>query len=182
MSRRVALLGLSGVGKTTMLNRLSALIEFTHLEASTLIKAEQARRSIATQSSERLRTGPVIENQGLLIAGFSYEAASIGGPIVFDGHSVIDGANGLIEIPIEVFAALGLQAISVLQAEPADILARRLSDRARLRPARSVEALAEHQTKAINVARAIANKLNLQFELLRTDEETKLATLIRGEG
>ena len=144
MSRRIALLGLSGVGKTTMLNRLSGQVAFTHLEASRLIKAEQARRSIAAQSSEALRTGPVLDNQALLVAGFKHEARSIDGSIVFDGHSVIDGGNGLIKIPADVFASLELQAICVLQAAPADILARRRGDAARTRPARSVDALAEH--------------------------------------
>ena len=165
-----------------MLRRIAGRVEFTHLEASRLIKAEQARRSIAAQSSEALRTGPVLDNQALLVAGFLQEAASIGGPVVFDGHSVIDGGDGLIEIPTEVFAALGLQAICVLQAEPAAILARRQSDGARLRPNRSIEALAEHQIKAIDVARATAERLKHPFELLRNEDEAKLAALICGDG
>ncbi|WP_264606398.1 ATP-binding protein [Sphingobium sp. B2D3C] len=180
MSRRVALLGLSGVGKTTLLNRLSDKLAFTHLEASRLIKAEQARRSVAAQSSEALRTGPVLDNQALLVAGFQHEARSIDGAIVFDGHSVIDGGNGLIEIPADVFAALELDAICILQAAPAEILLRRQGDSARLRPVRSEEALAEHQEKATKVARAIAEQLNVPFALLGNADETKLAALIRG--
>lgn len=180
MSRRIALLGLSGVGKTTMLNRLSGQIAFTHLEASRLIKAEQARRSMAVQSSEALRTGAVLNNQTLLVAGFKHEAQAIDGSIVFDGHSVIDGGNGLIKIPADVFACLELQAICVLQAAPDDILARRRSDAARLRPTRSVDALAEHQEMAIEVARAIAEQLVLPFSLLGNEDEEKLAALIRG--
>lgn len=180
MSRRIALLGLSGVGKTTMLNRLSGRVAFTHLEASRLIKAEQARRSIVAQSSEALRTGPVLDNQALLVAGFKHEARTIDGSIVFDGHSVIDGGNGLIKIPVDVFAPLEIQAICILQAPPADILARRQGDTARARPARSANALAEHQELAIEVARAIAEQLNLPFSLLRNQDEAKLVALIRG--
>lgn len=180
MNRRIALLGLSGVGKTTMLNRLAREVEFTHLEASRLIKAEQARRSIAAHSSEALRTGPVIDNQALLVAGFKHEARSIDGSIVFDGHSVIDGGNGLIEIPADVFASLELQAICVLQAAPAAILTRRQGDTTRLRPTRSVDALAAHQEKAIKVGRAIAEQLNVPFSLLGNEDEAKLTALIRG--
>lgn len=180
MSRRVALLGLSGVGKTTLLMRLSGKLAFTHLEASRLIKAEQARRSVSAQSSETLRTGPVLDNQALLIAGFQREARSIDGAIVFDGHSVVDGGNGLIEIPAEVFAALELNAICILQATPAEILARRQSDSTRLRPARSAEVIAAHQKIATKVARAIAEQLNLPFALIGNADETKLAALICG--
>lgn len=165
-----------------MLNRLAGQIEFTHLEASKLIKAEQVRRSITAQSSEALRTGPVLDNQALLIAGFENEAASISGNIVFDGHSLIDGNSGLIEIPVEVFAALDLDAICVLHAEPADILAHRLRDGTRQRPLRSIEELSEHQARAIYVARAIALQLNYPFELLCLGEESKLVALIRGYG
>ena len=180
MSRRVALLGLSGVGKTTLLNKLSAKLAFTHLEASRLIKAEQVRRSLAAQSSEALRTGPVLDNQALLIAGFQHETRFIEGAIVFDGHSVIDGGNALIEIPADVFAALELNAICILQAAPSEILARRQGDSARLRPARSEKELAEHQAEAIRVARAIAEELGLPFELIGNADETKLAALILG--
>lgn len=163
-----------------MLKRLSGKLAFTHLEASHLIKAEQARRSIAEQSSEALRTGPVLDNQALLIAGFHHEARSIDGTIVFDGHSVIDGGSGLIEIPADVFAALQLDAICILQATPAEILSRRQGDSARRRPARSEEALAEHQEKATKVGRAIAKQLNLPFALIGNGDETKLAALICG--
>lgn len=164
-----------------MLNRLAGRIEFVHLEASQLIKAEQSRRSTVAQSSEELRTGPVLDNQALLIAGFNYEAPSIHGPVVFDGHSVIDDGGGLIEIPAEVFAALGLQAICVLQAEPADILTRRQGDGVRPRPMRSIEELSAHQRKGIDVARSIAERLNYPFELLCNEDESKLVALIRGE-
>ena len=153
---------------------------FTHLEASLLIKAEQARRSIAAQSSEALRTGPVLDNQALLVAGFKQGARFSDGSIVFDGHSVIDGGNRLIKIPADVFASLEFQAICILQAAPADILARRQGDTARPRPARSADALAEHQEKATGVARAIAEKLNLPFSLFGNEDEVKLAALIRG--
>lgn len=180
MSRRIALLGLSGVGKTTMLSRLSGRVAFTHLEASRLIKAEQARRSIAAQSSEALRTGPVLDNQVLLVAGFKYEARRVDGPIVFDGHSVVDGGNGLIRIPPDVFASLELHAICVLHAPPTEIITRRLGDTGRLRPAQSAATLAEHQNEAIEVAQEIAEQLNLPFSLLSTADEAKLAAIIRG--
>lgn len=163
-----------------MLRVVAAKVDFAHLEASRLIKNEQARRSMASQSSEALRTGPVLDNQTLLIAGFSHEAASIDRPIVFDGHSVIDGRDGLIEIPIEVFAALGLDAICFLQAEPSKIFAQRHADVGRTRPARTIAALEEHQARAIAVARAIADALECPLVLITSHDHSTLATIIAG--
>jgi adenylate kinase len=123
----------------------------------------------------------VLDNQALLIAGFKYEAASTDLPIVFDGHSVIDGRDGLIEIPTEVFSALGLDAICFLQAEPSDIFVRRQSDMARPRPARTVEALGEHQKRAIALAMRIADRLDCPFSLITNEDSAKLIAFIAGQ-
>ena len=54
---RIALVGLSGVGKSTYLRKLAKQISFTHLEASTLIKEEIHSRRAEERTSEALRTG-----------------------------------------------------------------------------------------------------------------------------
>jgi adenylate kinase family enzyme len=52
----IAVLGLSGVGKTMLVNRVSEQKELLHLTASDLIKARLA------QTSEQLRKGAVADN------------------------------------------------------------------------------------------------------------------------
>lgn len=178
--RRTALLGLSGVGKSTLLRALAERVAFMHLQASDLIKAEQAYRDAQPQSSEALRTGAVLENQALLIAGFHRASKSATTPIVFDGHSIIDGRDGLIEIPGEVFAALDLAAISFLQAAPATIAARRSHDIVRQRPLRDEATLAEHQERAITVARRAAGEIGCPFQILMSDDIGIIERLIVG--
>lgn len=178
--RRIALLGLSGVGKSTFLRALAEKVAFMHLQASDLIKAEHAYRHAQPQSSEALRTGAVLENQALLIAGFHRAAASATAPIVFDGHSVIDGRDGLIEIPGAVFAALDLAAISFLQADPATIAARRSQDTVRQRPLRDEVTLAKHQERAITVARRAADAIGCPFQTLMSDDIEIMERLIVG--
>ncbi|USU11443.1 AAA family ATPase [Sphingomonadaceae bacterium OTU29THOMA1] len=177
---RIALLGLSGVGKSTLLRALTGKIAFMHLQASDLIKAEQAYRHSQPQSSEALRTGAVLENQALLIAGFHRAAERATAPIVFDGHSVIDSGDGLIEIPGEFFAALDLAAISFLQADPATIAARQSHDSDRQRPLRDEATLAEHQERAITVARRAADAIGCPFQLLISDDIGIIERLIIG--
>lgn len=163
MIRRVALLGLSGVGKSTLIERLNARRPVLHLQASALIKAEQAHREQRFEDSESLRLGAVVDNQALMVAAFRRAAADAALPIVFDGHSVIDGRDGLVEIPSSVFAELEMASIFYLTADPDAIAARRLADAARERPKRTVKVLAEHQRFAHDAARRIAQEIGCPF-------------------
>lgn len=175
---RIAVLGLSGVGKSTLLRGLAQHVAFTHLQAGELIKIEQAFRAELPQSSEELRIGPVLDNQALLVAGFLRVAAQTELPIIFDGHSVIDGRDGLIEIPTEVFRALNLNAICFLHAAPSDIAIRRLRDLSRQRPCRHEQELDEHQQIAIAAARRIANELGCPFHLVTSDDHDMIVHMI----
>lgn len=175
----MALLGLSGVGKSTLIGQVAERVPLLHLQASTLIKAEQAHRAQAQHTSEALRTGPVLDNQALMIAAFDRLTKMATLPVVFDGHSVIDGRNGLLEIPSAVFAALGLDAICILTANPSTILERRRHDIARERPPRDVDALAAQQALAIAAAQRIASDLNCPFYQLETDGRARLIQLLR---
>lgn len=67
MKRRIAILGLSGVGKSTLIGKIRDTVPLLHLQASALIKAEQAHREKSPDSSEALRTGAVIDNQLLMV-------------------------------------------------------------------------------------------------------------------
>ncbi|AYO81762.1 ATP-binding protein [Methylobacterium brachiatum] len=156
MTKKVALLGLSGVGKTTFVARIQERLPVLHLQASALIKTEQARVAAHSDSSEALRLGAVLDNQSLMIAAFRRISATATLPVIFDAHSVIDGRNGLVEIPSEVFSPLGLAAIFFLKADPIIIAQRRLIDTGRDRPIRTSDLLAEHQAIAQAAAERIA--------------------------
>lgn len=94
----VALVGLSGVGKSTLLGEIARSVPFCHFQASNLIKAERARSTSRETSSEELRLGPVLDNQALLISSFTRATRDVVGLVVFDGHIIIDGLFGLTEI------------------------------------------------------------------------------------
>jgi adenylate kinase len=163
MSTRIALLGLSGVGKSTLIRQLNAVAPVVHLQASALIKGEQSHRAQQPSSSEALRGGPVLANQNLLVAAFEREAAAVSLPIILDGHSIIDGRDGIVEIPSSVFAALGLSTICFLSVHPGVIAARRLGDKTRTRPFLDLESIAQHQAMAWNAAKKIAADLQCPF-------------------
>lgn len=169
MTKRIAILGLSGVGKSTLIARIREVVPLLHLQASSLIKAEQAYRSQGPDSSEALRTGAVIDNQALMIAAFQREAGTTDLPIIFDGHSVIDGRDGLIEIPSSVFCELGLNGIYFLAADPSVIAERRRTDIGRDRPYRDVATLQKHQEVAAEAARRIALEIGCPYIHISND-------------
>lgn len=166
MKRRIAILGLSGVGKSTLIGKIRETVPLLHLQASALIKAEQAHRKKSPDSSEALRIGAVMDNQSLMIAAYRREAAATDLPIVFDGHSIVDGRDGPIEIPASIFAALELDAIFYMSAEPHLIAERRRADVSRERPHRDIPTLEQHQHLAEATARLIADAIGCPFILI----------------
>ncbi|WP_375459215.1 ATP-binding protein [uncultured Enterovirga sp.] len=179
MRRVVALVGLSGVGKSTLVRRLVEQIPLLHLQASDLIKAEQARRQTTASSSEELRTGPVLDNQQLLIDGFARASASVDGLVLFDGHAVIFGDASVTDVPSSVFAALTCEQILMIWAEPGAILQRRLNDTRRIRPELDAGLLEQQQRRAGEAAARIASELGIPFACFSSEDVHAVVEALR---
>ena len=163
--RVIAIVGLSGVGKSTLIAAVSDHTPFLHLQASALIKAEQEFRASLKQNSEELRLGAVLSNQSLLVAAFLRATKDVTGLVVFDSHTLIDGKDGLVQIPASVFADVGCKHMAVILDEPSKISDRRRTDVARSRPFPPESALAEHQELALKAARRIAQALSIPITI-----------------
>jgi adenylate kinase len=109
----LAIVGLSGVGKSTLIGQFEKELPLRHFTASELIKSELALHEFQVATSEELRLGPVVDNQVLLGSAFARRTEGLEGLVVLDGHVVIDGASGLVDIPASVFAGLGVQHMLV---------------------------------------------------------------------
>ncbi|UAL10159.1 ATP-binding protein [Caulobacter segnis] len=161
MAPVVAMFGLSGVGKGWIASQLSAQRpEVLHLEASALMRA--AMRT----TGEALRTAPadvVRDNQAKLVATFQIaREAAPDRPVLFDGHSIIDNDQQLVDVPLSAVAGLAPNLVAFVHDDPVALRARRLAD-ARFRPDRSVETLAHQQARAEAVARNYAIELKVPF-------------------
>jgi adenylate kinase len=180
--RVIALVGLSGVGKSTLLREAAHDVSLRHLQASELIKAELRAAASHSASSEDLRLGSVLDNQSLLISGFARATSDFPDLVVFDGHTIIDGANGLIEIPADVFAALQISHIVFLEGNPDQIVLQRRNDTTRSRPILSPEELAYQQRLAIAVAKRISQDLGVPLTMIGTWDPNVLRAVLRDEG
>lgn len=176
MKRVFALVGLSGVGKSTLIRAVHDHLPLLHLQASNLIKEEQARQNAAISSSEQLRLGPVLDNQQLLVNGFAHASAEAVGLVIFDGHAVIFGEDTATEIPSDVFRSLGCERIIMVEADPKVIRTRRATDPHRARPDLKTEVLDRQQRLARQVAERIATDLSIDFQLLQSGDINQAIT------
>ena len=166
----IAVVGLSGVGKSTLIRGVSAGRAVQHLQASALIQAEQARSALKVESPEALRLGPVLDNQALLVAAFHRLVQPKPDLVLLDGHVLIDGRDGLVAIPSDTFAAVGCEAMILLRDAPDRILARRRADTGRPRPYRSALELASQQQLASSIADGICRTLGIPLYVVTPDE------------
>lgn len=179
--RTIGLVGISGVGKSHMIRSLENICEFQHLQASDLIKKEMARQRGLRTSSEDLRLGEIKDNQKLLVDGF-WRAVSREGPLVlFDGHTIIDGAAGVTSIPTSVFRDLGIGMLVFIQA-PSDVIVTQRKNDARVRPERNSETIGQHQTVALRAADLIAAELSIPLHVIGRNDAGLLQDLIFAEG
>jgi adenylate kinase len=177
MSRAIAFVGLSGVGKSTLIRSLAERIELQHLSAGSLIGEEKARLQEALNHDE-LRFADIAANQQLLIDGFNRTRNNHAALVVLDGHTVIDTNLKLEAIPAWVFQAIGIESFIFLRADPAEILKRRISDTTRTRPMISVTKIAMHQTFAIEVTQACAAELSIPCHIVDTEDVNSILGIL----
>mgnify|MGYP005989101789 CR=1 FL=1 len=175
--RVVAFTGISGVGKTTFLKKLTKQMVFQHVTGGSLIAAA---RNAATDSRDELRYADLGENQRLLIEGFALESDANVEVIIVDGHAVIDDGVRLMKISSDVFKAIGVMAMVHLEADPTRIAKNRSKDKGRSRPSYDADMLGTHQDMSRKSARSIAEKLRVGFHIVTHDDVTHLATLLEG--
>lgn len=163
----IAVVGISGVGKTTFLKRLACEIKFQHLTAGTLISVG---RSLGKEDRDKLRLSDIDENQRLLIGGFHHAKDQNCPFIIMDGHVVIDTGSKLERISSDIFDALGIDAMVHLVADPKHLFDHRLNDTDRKRPALSEQQLKEHQDTSLQAAQEVCEALDIPWIKLTADE------------
>ena len=174
----MAIVGVSGVGKSTLLHNLSKRLEFQHLQASVLIKEQIRFETGEGVIHDDLRKVNIDENQRLLISGFQRCTAQSTGLIVLDAHTLIDTPSGFVEIPPAVFQAMGVSRFIFIYASAEDIGVRREADSSRARPTRSVVELATQQNAAQLAAFTCALALNLPLHVVSASDTLLVERLL----
>lgn len=155
----VAVAGLSGVGKSTLLTRLKSAIPMQVLQASALIKEARTLRDGQNLTLDALRGADLDENQKLLAQGFARRVDRAAPLVVLDCHTIIETPSGIVRIDPRVFAPMNVRAMVFLEDEPEQIARRRRNDTTRRRP--SAQNLGSVQAEAMQQACTIAAELSI---------------------
>jgi len=174
-----AVFGVSGVGKSWLISHFGETTEIAHAQASQLLSEARAEITGRMESQEELRQGAVLDNQALLIEAFSRFRAATTKPIIFDGHSVIDTGEQLLEIPAEVIRALAPAGLAFIKDEPSAIVARRAADGVRIRPARSESEIRSQQERAQVLCEQYAQSLGVGLTVVRAGDSDGFAVAMR---
>jgi len=181
MTQIVAVVGVSGVGKSTFIRGLRGALSFQHLSAGRIIRYQREREEQAPQAHDELRNLDIDENQRLLVEGFHDLLDASQNLTLFDGHTVIDTSDELRRIEPSVFASLGIMAILFLQEQPETIRSRREADRKRSRPLISPEKISVHQSYALATTAEICLELAIPFLVIDTSQVESAIRFIQAQ-
>jgi len=165
-----ALIGISGVGKSTFTNRLQLSAVTKIFSASNLIKLSRAESSGDIVEHDKLRLANIDNNQAHLINGFETVRADSDAQIIIEAHALIDTPSGVIEIPTNVFACLSIDHFFHLYVPAEKILEYRRGDSSRDRPRLSVEEVKNHQTRSIELTARISWELQVPMTVIGHDQ------------
>ncbi len=180
--RVVAVLGISGVGKTTMVSAFTQGHPWVHsIRASALLK-----EVAAVDDVEILRTASAADiraNQDRLALAFSeLRRRHPDHHIIFEGHSLIDNDEGVVVVPTTTFVKLSPDLIIFLEDSADAILTRRLADAGRIRPRRSTEEISAHQQAAKEAALCYSAALAIPHVIIQSGDAAAFEAALEALG
>jgi len=167
--RLIAVFGISGVGKTTLIDRfIRTHRNWQPLSASSLLVKLTGQDSHELRALDRQR----IEcNQSALIEAVCRQrTAEPGSNWLLDAHSVIDNGSEWVIVPLQVIAHINLDGLIFVHDDPLKILARRAADPQRLRPLSSLKRVEEEQTVAVQTCEMYSTQLRLRLHRIEADD------------
>lgn len=166
MSPLIFVSGISGVGKTTLVERARVELAFHHARASELIQNGLSKLSLNVET-----LGDLERNQAALVSGLRDLQGQTTLPIVLDGHTIIFSESGAFKVGIATFASLRPTAMLTLIAQPDEVSVRRQNDRSRVRPSFRVDELSRQQDLVCEEAANIAGQLKIPHSVAANEEE-----------
>ena len=138
--RRVIIVGLPGVGKTTLISKAVELLRQRDCEYSVVVFGSlmlEESRELRLANRDQMRKLSIDEQRRLQQRAANRIAAMKGDLIIIDTHLLISTDNGYYPgLPVNLLDTIKPTNIIMISADPTDILQRRTQDRSRDRDIR----------------------------------------------
>lgn len=143
MRLRIVVVGIPGVGKTTVVEKLASSVEGSSVTVFGSVMLEEGRRLKWVQGRDEMRKLPV-ERQRRLQRIAARSISSTRGRVVFvDTHLFIRTPEGFWPgLPFDVIRELKPTHLVLIEASPGEVLSRRRADATRYRDDLTVEEVA----------------------------------------
>jgi adenylate kinase len=170
----VGIFGISGVGKTTLIDSMiGKRSNWIRVSAGSLI--QEQRPSVGRDSLRKLPLDGLQKNQEAIVIGLHrMRETTTAELILFDGHILVDNGVQLFEVPRDVIARLQLDALVFVEESPREIRGRRSGDPQRVRATRSLEEIAEEQSRARSIEMSYAQALEIAVNNFETHQAEEL--------
>lgn len=131
---RVVVVGIPGVGKTTVVEKVRARMKGTELVTFGSVMFEEAVRLKWAKDRDQMRTLSVERQKKLQTLAAAKIAKMKGGAVIVDTHLFIRTKEGYWPgLPFDVVRALRPTHLILVEADPKEIAARRAADKTRSR-------------------------------------------------
>ncbi len=169
MSEVYVVAGLSGVGKSSVVKyALTQVKEVARVNFGDAI-LEEALRQKLVKNRDELRFLDLGTQRDLQTRA-ARRIGKMQGKVIVDTHLTIPTPDGYVPgIPLDVLVELRPRKIVILQADPGDILRRRILDRGRARVDETLEQIEEHFDFDRAAAIAMAIQVGAPVKIIRND-------------
>ncbi len=140
MRLRVVVVGVAGVGKTTVVDKLTTLLKGAKLVTFGTVMLEEGRRRKWIKDRDELRKLPVAKQNELQAIAAAKISRMTQPTVLVDTHLFIRTREGFWPgLPFEVSKSLKPTHLVLIEASPEEVLSRRSSDTKRYRDKIRVE-------------------------------------------
>ena len=165
--------GVHGVGKSTCCSAARDALSVSYFSASEIIRAEMV--SAIDVRSKIVRD--IAGNQDLLVRGIEAQLDLAASSFLLDGHFTVIGAKKeIVDVSIDIFRRLRLDAVVVYRDKPESILLRMIERDGICNQVAHIEA---HQNAELSHAHRVASILQIPFVCLEAFNFEGLQEVIR---
>jgi len=167
----IVMTGIPGSGSTTVLKNTLKKVDYLHLNYGDMMIKIAKDRKIVEDRDEMRKLSPDIQKDIQKSAAKAIKKQSESENVIVDTHCTIKTPSGYLPgLPKWVLEELSPDAFILVEADPDEILIRRMSDKTRTRDIERVREIAMHQELNRSIAMSYAAITGATVQILENHD------------